>query len=152
MIKAINTRYKGYNFRSRTEARWAVFFDALGWSWEYEREGFQLPSGNYLPDFYFPDLHVYAEVKGKAFTEHEKQLCKELSAICSSVILLDGPPGFKAYDTYVEREQVSPVVFITKGAKYHPFFYTYDFDPEYFDQTVEAVNEALSARFEFNGK
>ena len=29
-IKAIETRYNGYRFRSRTEARWAVFFDAFG--------------------------------------------------------------------------------------------------------------------------
>ena len=26
-IKAIETYYKGYRFRSRLEARWAVFFD-----------------------------------------------------------------------------------------------------------------------------
>lgn len=26
-IKAIDTIYKGYKFRSRLEARWAVFFD-----------------------------------------------------------------------------------------------------------------------------
>lgn len=52
MIKAIQTRYKGYNFRSRLEARWAVFFDALGIEWEYEPEGFELPDGTrYLPDF-----------------------------------------------------------------------------------------------------
>lgn len=31
-MKAIETRYKGYRFRSRLEARWAVFFDALGLS------------------------------------------------------------------------------------------------------------------------
>jgi hypothetical protein len=28
-IKAIETRYKGYRFRSRLEARWSVFFDAM---------------------------------------------------------------------------------------------------------------------------
>lgn len=28
-VKAIDTVYKGYRFRSRLEARWAVFFDAL---------------------------------------------------------------------------------------------------------------------------
>lgn len=51
-IKAIQTRYKGYHFRSRLEARWAVFFDALGLEWEYEPEGFELPDGTrYLPDF-----------------------------------------------------------------------------------------------------
>jgi hypothetical protein len=42
VIKAIETRYKGYRFRSRLEARWAVFFDALGVEWEYEKEGFDL--------------------------------------------------------------------------------------------------------------
>jgi hypothetical protein len=29
-IKAIETLYRGYRFRSRTEARWAVFFDGVG--------------------------------------------------------------------------------------------------------------------------
>lgn len=41
-IKPIQTAYKGYLFRSRTEARWAVFFDHLGWQWEYEQEGCDL--------------------------------------------------------------------------------------------------------------
>ena len=51
-IQAIQTTYQGYKFRSRLEARWAVFFDALGLKWEYEPEGFQLPGGlQYLPDF-----------------------------------------------------------------------------------------------------
>jgi hypothetical protein len=30
------TMYKGVEFRSRLEARWAAFFDLLGWTWEYE--------------------------------------------------------------------------------------------------------------------
>jgi len=52
-IKAIETHYKGYRFRSRLEARWAVFFDALGIEWEYETEGFDLGKwGKYLPDFW----------------------------------------------------------------------------------------------------
>lgn len=38
-MQAIQTRYKGYHFRSRLEARWAVFFDTLGILWEYEKEG-----------------------------------------------------------------------------------------------------------------
>lgn len=51
-MKAIETQYKGYRFRSRLEARWAVFFDALGYQWEYEPEGFVLSDGtHYLPDF-----------------------------------------------------------------------------------------------------
>lgn len=52
MIKSIDTFYNGYRFRSRLEARWAVFFDTLSIKWEYEPEGFVLSNGeNYLPDF-----------------------------------------------------------------------------------------------------
>jgi hypothetical protein len=50
-IKAIETQYKGYRFRSRLEARWAVFFDALGVKWEYESEGLNIDGEWYLPDF-----------------------------------------------------------------------------------------------------
>lgn len=51
-MKAIETRYKGYRFRSRLEARWAVFFDTAGIKWEYEFEGCDLGDlGWYLPDF-----------------------------------------------------------------------------------------------------
>ena len=53
-IQPIETQYKGYRFRSRLEARWAVFFDALGLNWEYEKEGYVLEDGTkYLPDFWF---------------------------------------------------------------------------------------------------
>lgn len=51
-IKPIETIYHGYRFRSRLEARWAVFLDSLGVKYEYEPEGFKLPDGSlYLPDF-----------------------------------------------------------------------------------------------------
>lgn len=64
-IKPIPTWYKGIKFRSRLEARWAVFFDAIGIRYEYELEGFQMEDGtDYLPDFYLPDLDVWVEVKG----------------------------------------------------------------------------------------
>jgi len=56
-INPIETIYKGYRFRSRLEARWAVFFDALNQKWEYEREGYLLEDGSrYLPDFWLPIL------------------------------------------------------------------------------------------------
>lgn len=63
-VKPIETRYKGYCFRSRLEARWAVFFDSLGIKYEYELEGYTLPSGaGYLPDFFLPDLGLHVEIK-----------------------------------------------------------------------------------------
>lgn len=72
-IKPIETYYKGYRFRSRLEARWAVFFDAAGIEYQYEPEGFKVSYSEdgineeyifYLPDFYLPKEECYAEVKG----------------------------------------------------------------------------------------
>lgn len=71
-IKPIETAYKGYRFRSRLEARWAVFFDALKVEWKYEHEGFEKPyceseeerMWRYLPDFYLPQSKSWIEVKG----------------------------------------------------------------------------------------
>ena len=66
-MKAITTVYRGYRFRIRLEARWAVFFDALGLQWRYEPEGFELIDGTrYLPDFHLPTFEggCYVEVKG----------------------------------------------------------------------------------------
>lgn len=85
-IKAIETYYKGYRFRSRLEARWAVFFDAAGIEYEYEPEGFRLEDGScYLPDFkiwvhcrnctgekeYRP---IWVEVKGQMDKESKQKL------------------------------------------------------------------------------
>lgn len=61
MIKAIETRYAGCRFRSRLEARWAVFMDHLGVPWEYEPQGYVVNGMPYLPDF-----HVHPNT-GRAF-------------------------------------------------------------------------------------
>ncbi|MFI6491262.1 hypothetical protein [Streptomyces sp. NPDC050564] len=87
MIQAIETRYAGCRFRSRLEARWAVFFDTLGITWEYEPQGFEnrfwcdcdkpenwkFTNGRqctgkherYLPDFFLPGTKTWVEVKGE---------------------------------------------------------------------------------------
>src|SRR3954465_9815108 len=87
-IAPLETRYAGCRFRSRLEARWAVFFDNLGIRWEYERQGFELAPltpaqvklneergifsaegdanhlGYYLPDFWLPEQSAWLEIKG----------------------------------------------------------------------------------------
>lgn len=63
-IKPIETHYAGCRFRSRLEARWAVFFDALNIRWEYEPQGYVVNGRGYLPDFLLPDLKTSVEVKG----------------------------------------------------------------------------------------
>lgn len=114
-IKPIETEYKGYRFRSRLEARWAIFFDALHLQWVYEDEGFQFDrvpvrittdwekiSGKYLPDFYFPKLNYYIEIKGRPATNFETLLWAALSSITDSkVYLFDSGmflPGSSGFD------------------------------------------------------
>ena len=118
-IKAIQTVYKGYKFRSRLEARWAVFFDSCGYDWEYEPEGFDLGDGvYYLPDFRIQakdsngDFNTFwFEVKpsNKPLTESEKIKIKRFSEECSKdtskllgiygdFIVLEGNPEPRFYD------------------------------------------------------
>jgi len=92
-MKVIQTFYKGFHFRSRLEARYAVMFDAAGLEWVYEPEGYELPSGRYLPDFYIPKWDAYVEIKGKPPGHQEFQKCHELSVAADKlVILFEGQP------------------------------------------------------------
>jgi len=61
---AIETEYAGHLFRSRLEARWAVFFNEAGIDWRYETQGFEVDGAKYLPDFYLPTSGTWVEVKG----------------------------------------------------------------------------------------
>jgi hypothetical protein len=100
-MKAIETRYKGYRFRSRLGARWAVFFDVLGVTWEYEPEGFELGGGVcYLPDFRITSIvdndtatHLI-EIKGAAPSPPE---IRKLASVCRGLqcmgAVLYGTPG-----------------------------------------------------------
>lgn len=77
MMKAIDTIYNGYMFRSRLEARWAVFFDELEIAYEYEKEGYRLTREpyspiDYLPDFWLPERDCFIEIKGQVPTPQEK--------------------------------------------------------------------------------
>lgn len=68
-IRGIPTTYKGIRFRSRAEACWAVLFDKLDWTWDYE----PIDLDGYVPDFlvktvYGPQLLV--EVKGHVVGIH----------------------------------------------------------------------------------
>lgn len=63
-IAPLETRYAGCHFRSRLEARWAVFFDCLRIPWQYESQGYQVGAQTYLPDFYLPQSKTWVEVKG----------------------------------------------------------------------------------------
>lgn len=156
--RAIETRYQGYRFRSRTEARWAVFFDHLGLPWEYEPEGFELPGGvRYLPDFKIGPFWFEVKPVGGS-TEKVKLFASQVDAF---VFVLDGPPELQAYlgwhfsDGRLAEENIA---FMPGWSKYAPgYTSTGEADrrrfpsgsfPEVLDDLRAAVNAARSARFE----
>lgn len=107
-MSAIETVYDGYRFRSRTEARWAVFFNALGIRYEYEKEGYDLPQGiRYLPDFWLPDLDCWVEIKGEEIDDEVRlkaiSLCIETR---KNLFLFLGAPWFSiAHRSFIFTEQ-----------------------------------------------
>ena len=100
MIKPIETRYSGHLFRSRLEARWAIYFDAIGINWQYEKEGWDLGDGlYYLPDFWLPQVEMWAEVKPGSFSPQELEKVKRLvKGSGFSLILLEGQPACRSYE------------------------------------------------------
>jgi hypothetical protein len=84
-LKPLETLYDGIRFRSRREARWAVFFKEAGIPAQYEEQGYDLgAAGWYLPDFRVNrGTHAdhFFEVKGVAPTPGElakaEALCEQ---------------------------------------------------------------------------
>lgn len=98
-ITAIETSFDGHLFRSRLEARWAVFFNALDIKYSYEPEGFDLGAdGYYLPDFWLPDTAEWVEIKGTVPSITECHLCTRLADRHDPVFIQWGNLGeHKAY-------------------------------------------------------
>lgn len=76
-IAPIETNYAGCRFRSRLEARWAVFLDRLNITWEHEPDSFQTSAGAYLPDFKIelpddPSHPYWLEVKPDDFIQDDR--------------------------------------------------------------------------------
>lgn len=90
-IKPIETRYAGYKFRSRLEARWAVFMDELGVPYAYEPEGYDLgDAGWYLPDFWLPRQECWVEVKPILcdLSSREFDLCRRLAMATDRLVFV----------------------------------------------------------------
>ena len=116
-IKPIETHYNGYRFRSRLEARWAVFFDAAGIKYEYEPEGFEVDFARkngkidrfrYLPDFYLPDFDYYVEGKpslNKLMDEEEKlySMIANDGPLKNGLLVLGQIPTFRIKDKVVPQ-------------------------------------------------
>jgi hypothetical protein len=75
ITESVQTDYNGIRYRSRREARWAIFLDVAGIRFQYEPRVLAIRGHlrglvyRWLPDFYLAGPDHYAEVKG--FMPHD---------------------------------------------------------------------------------
>lgn len=160
-LKAIETEYNDYRFRSRLEARWAVFFDVLNLQYVYEMEGYDLGElGWYLPDFWFPDLSAFGEVKPKTFTRAEYDKAATLPYPC---LLFDTPEARAighypaglsdysiSYKNYLDNSNYWHIILESSVCKKRLWFCFYDTEIPTWEFYLENKAECLAkqARFE----
>ena len=96
------TFYAGCQFRSALEARWAVFFQAQGITWNYEPATFKLTAGWYIPDFHLTwssGRELWAEVKPGLWDLSELDKAR-FSEFKEPLVILDGVPEPRAYQVW----------------------------------------------------
>jgi hypothetical protein len=91
----IPTTYRGIRYRSRLEARWAAFFDAIGWQHTYE----PFDGDGYIPDFLIHgDRRLLIEIKPAAsraeFEAPIEKVTKALDRFWGGDILILGIDPF----------------------------------------------------------
>lgn len=124
-MKPIETKYNGYRFRSRLEARWAIFFDLVGIKYQYENEAFEIGKINYLPDFFLPEENYYIEIKPN------DPPAEELEKIVSfawhkPILLLAGEP----YATFDQYGAGATIEYVGKSYLERPLLCTGKNEPE----------------------
>jgi len=173
-LKPIETRYNGYRFRSRTEARWAVLFDALEIKFEYEKEGYSLtPDLHYLPDFYYHIPHdegqnygQWLEIKGAKSERKDLTKLILLSIMTKTYSnLVVGPPwNFKRFISMECGENkwwddsdecishlmlIYPSLIKDEVPIFQLFWQFFVDDMDRIALIIPAIEKSKSARFEF---
>lgn len=99
-IDAIPTKYKGRNFRSRLEAKWAAFFDLCEWKYEYE----PLDLNGWFPDFaLYGDKGNMILVEVKPVTKFPDDVAQRIQVAASgfgSELLILGQGPFRSDSNY----------------------------------------------------
>ena len=92
------TKNKTHAFQSDLEAQWAIFFDTMGIVYEYEKASYDFDGSVFLPDFWLPQVGMWAEVRPSRFSNEEERKCQLLAnATEKRCLLLEGSPDFRSY-------------------------------------------------------
>lgn len=160
----MKTLYKGRRFRSHIEARWAVYFDALGLLWEYEKTEFDFGLGYvYRPDFWLQDVRMWAAVTDDRMPAAEEDLCRALVRRTGFPCLkLEGVPevrhyyAFELFEGRIDLMDYLLTNFHGYPKSEHRFYGSTGMNDaelqvnlDYFDDLVPAVQSSRTARFEY---
>ena len=136
------TKYRNIPFDNENEAKWAVFYDTIGFEWEYQPKSFANGDKTYEPTFLltFPNgQKCYCDVKSEDYDFREDLnlgLYREfVNATQTQFLLLQGQPQFVVYELitpYMNENTLSPVFFMD----YKPY--------------LKGVDEYWLQRFHFN--
>lgn len=142
MIKAKPTMYKNIQFRSRLEAKWAIFFDEMGITYQYEPGTYQVPmkgySIKYCPDFALLNVKtqqeikrpLYVEIKGVnrycEIYENDRKIMESFGSSNSLLVLGSFPPNTSYL--FQEPDYLSNF-FLINGQNMPCFFSKYNGEP-----------------------
>lgn len=118
MITAIHTTYNGYKFRSRLEARWAMYLTQLSIPWEYEKEAFDLEGLTYVPDFWLGKHRAWLETKGDLMSDQAGLVILDK---CKRLAILSAYPVILAFNDPLDQRCA---VFGIKGGFYPDSYFT----------------------------
>jgi hypothetical protein len=166
-IEPVDTFYRTIRFRSRLEARWAVFLDDMEIDFAYELDPVKLGTRFYLPDFYLPHLDIFAEVKPTICdsADLDRIYAFAKTGMRGGILLLSGSPTFTPYPFYYNSIVDSTPELIITNALLDVFYkrrwYSTehrlyldcryeDFrcEDQFTERYVEAVEYANGARFD----
>ena len=119
-VTPLETLYHGVYFRSKTEARFAVFLDCLGVKWEYEPQGFDLGNGlKYLPDFKIYNVEIWDENRDKCnYDTYEPKMLDHIWVEVKGVWKDDKPGELSDYD----YAKINSFVFDKSGSVINPLW------------------------------
>ena len=143
-ITPIETLYRGHSFRSKAEARFAVFLDCLGVKWEYEPQGFDLGNGlKYLPDFKIYNVEIWDENRDKCdYDTYEPKMLDHIWVEVKGMWKDDKPGELSDYD----YAKINRFVFDGSGDVINPLWVAgncYTLDPRNRDAFKSCADRGL---------
>jgi hypothetical protein len=80
--------YKDHRFQSTLEAKWAVFFDTLGISFECKKEVFVYDDQPYCPTFWLPEQKCWVDVRAERSGNEVDARAMKLASVTRQLVYL----------------------------------------------------------------